>query len=94
MVKYIKEYIDFTMTYQKNIDKYVPNKHIAEVFAMVQNFIDKYPGYTEAASKLFTPLPQDKADAANQVYKVYQKLREKHNIIRNAMLLSMAHSIG
>ena len=99
----IKIYIDFTLGSDKKINEYVPNTHIAEVFKEVLNACEKESMYPEVYHNLqdkdvkrisfldkideYFNLELLEKNGEEEVHRVYQKLREKHDYIRNMLKL-------
>jgi len=97
----IKTYIDFTLKTEEQINEYVPNTHIAEVFKEVLQACEKenmYPEiYHNAIGNIrisFLDILDDylnldilNKDGLNEIHRTYQKLREKYDTIRNNLKL-------
>jgi len=101
MYDLIVSYIKNTMKAKEQIDEYVPNYHIAQNFRDVLIHLElenMYPNEFKSVEglEILNNLNKDnyfseellKNNGTDEIYRVYQKLREKRDIIRNIMILA------
>lgn len=101
MYDLIVSYIKNTMEYNGQFCEYIPNYHIAEKFMVVLINLElehMYPYEFKSVYddlKILTNLNNDNyfnkellnKNGSGEIYRVYEKLREKEDKIRNIMML-------
>ncbi len=97
----IVSYIKNTMKAKEQIDEWVSNSHIAKVFKDVLVHLELEHMYSDEFKsvkvlEILNNLNKDnyfskellKKNDTDEIYRVYEKLREKRDVIRNIMILA------